>query len=238
MKDTENMIIAGKCAPDEENFHLLEKAGLKAVELYTNSGILRDIDRVRTCCKDFPLRYAVHAPNDSFEPEALVELVVSINAEIVVFHNIFWEDEWQRIGEAFRDVTAKPCIENMSSVHEPLKFMRRFGFGRCLDLEHLQMECAGVIEDEFIPVIRQASHIHMTGYSFGSELWHTHISHSPHHNAYMLDLLMRADYSGFVVSEAKVSQQSYEEFKRLNDFYSDWVAKRSQEKPKEESRIQ
>jgi hypothetical protein len=219
------MIIAGKCAPSEKNLSLLEKAGLRAVELYTNGDILGDIARVRKCCGGFSFRYAVHAPNDSFEPEALAELVTSIDAEIVVFHNIFWEDEWQRINEVFRGLRTKPCIENMSSVHEPLKFMRRFGFGRCLDLEHLQMECAGVIEDEFIPVIAQASHIHMTGYSFGSKLWHTHISNSPRHNAYMLDLLKRAGFKGFVVSEAKVSLQTYEEFKKLSDFYNEWAAR-------------
>ena len=63
----------------------------------------------------------------------------------------------------FTDVRTKVCIENTHSVHEPLKLMRRYGFKRCLDLEHLQMKCAGGSE-AFMPVIRNAAHIHLTGY--------------------------------------------------------------------------
>ena len=69
--------------------------------------------------------------------------------------------------------------------------MRRYGFKRCLDLEHLQMQCAGVYEEEFLPVIRQASHIHMTGYFYGSDLWHTHIHQSPSTLFIFLNLLKR-----------------------------------------------
>lgn len=81
------------------------------------------------------------------------------------------------------------------------------------------MQFAGVYEDEFLPVMRQASHIHMTGYSYGSDLWHTHIHQSQEHSTYILNLLEKADYSGFVVLEARTSLQTYEEFKRLNDFF-------------------
>ena len=94
--------------------------------------------------------------------------------------------------------------------------------GRCLDMEHLQIECAGVYEEEFIPVIKQASHIHLTGYASGTGLWHTHIHHSPEHGLYMLNLLKKTGYSGFVVSEAKKSLQTYAEFEKLNDFYRKW----------------
>ena len=85
------------------------------------------------------------------------------------------------------------------------------------------MECAGLHEEEFIPVIKQASHIHLTGYIYGSQLCHTHIHHSPEHNLQLLNLLKKAGYSGFVVSEAKNSLQKYSEFKRLNEFYQEWM---------------
>ena len=70
--------------------------------------------------------------------------------------------------------------------------------------------------------MKSASHIHMTGYIFGSELWHTHIHHSPKHSLYLLELLRKSGYSGFVVSEARTSFQTYQEFRELNKFYQDW----------------
>ncbi len=213
------MIIAAKCAPKEKILKDIEKAGLSAVELYTSSSYLCKLEDIKRICKRLPFRYAIHAPNDGYEPELLSELADAINAEVVVFHDIYWGDEWGHITEVFKTSKAKICIENTHSVHEPLKLMRRYGFKRCLDLEHLQMQCAGVYEEEFLPVIRQASHIHMTGYFYGSDFWHTHIHQSSERSIYFFNLLKKADYSGFVVSEARTSLQTYEEFKRLNDFF-------------------
>ena len=119
-------------------------------------------------------------------------------------------------------------MENTYSVHEPVKFFRRYGISRCLDLEHLQMEGIGVYEEVLIDVLREASHIHMTGYKYGSPFWHTHIHHSPEHNLYMLSLLEQTGYKGFVVSEAKKSLQTYEEFKKLNNFFTQWKSGRIQ----------
>lgn len=163
-------------------------------------------------------RYAVHAPDNGYNPLRLAELVKAINAEIVVFHDVFWEDEWKDIVKLFKNIKTKLCIENTHSVHEPIKFMRRYGLGMCLDLEHSQMQCAGVYDEVFISVMRQTSHVHLTGYVYGSQLWHTHIHQSPEHNLHLLDLLKKADYSGFVVSEARVSFQTLPEFKKLSKF--------------------
>ena len=217
--------IAAKCTPDEKILADIEKAGISAVELYTNLNYLQKLGFVKKTCRKFPFRYAVHAPNDACETELLAELVDEIEAEIVVFHDIFWDSEWEHIAEVFKGIKAKVCVENTHSVHEPLKLMRRFGMKRCLDLEHLQMQCAGVYEEEFLPVIRQAAHIHLTGYFYGSDLWHTHLHHSPEHSAYFLNLLKEAGYTGLVVSEAKTSLQTYEEFKGLKDFYNLWESK-------------
>lgn len=213
------MIIMAKCAPEERILKNIEKAGLSAVELYTSYKHLCKLDDIKRICKRFSFRYAVHAPNDSYQPELLAELVDDIKAEIVVFHDIYWGDEWEYIAKIFKAGKAKICIENTHSVHEPLKLMRRYGFKRCLDLEHLQMQCAGVYEEEFLPVMQQASHIHMTGYFYGSDLWHTHIHQSPERSIYFFNLFKKANYSGFVVSEARTSLQTYDEFKSLNDFF-------------------
>ncbi len=214
--------LAIKCPPEEKILLDAKKAGLKGVELYLSRRILADISKTVGLCKNFPLWYAVHAPHDEYDPSKLSELVTAIGAEIVVFHNIYWEDEWKDIVGNFKDIKTKLCIENVFGVHEPLKFARRYGLYRCLDLEHLQMECAGVYEEEFITVMKQASHIHLTGYIYGSDLWHTHIHHSPGHGLRLLNVLKEVGYSGFVVSEAKASLQTYEEFKRLNDFFKSW----------------
>lgn len=221
-----DMIIAAKSAPQEDIFCDIKKAGLRAIELYLSGEIFNDLHKTIALCKKFAFRYAIHAPNNKFALPKLRELVRIIGAEIVVFHNIFWEDEWKNITKAFKDVNSKLCIENTYSVHEPLKFMRRYNLGRCLDLEHLQMECAGIFEEEFIRVIKEASHIHLSGYIYGTKLWHTHIHYSPEHSRYLLDLLKRSGYSGFVVSEAKTSLQNYSEFKKLNDFYGCWEGKK------------
>lgn len=214
----QSITIAAKCAPEEKILINIAKAGITAIELYTSHNYLQRIKNIKQICRKFPFRYAVHAPTNGYELELLAELVDDIKAEIVVFHDIYWDDEWEYIVKVFKGINTELCIENMSSIHEPLKFMRRFGFKRCLDLEHLQMQCAGVFEEEFLSVIRQARHIHLTGYFYGSNLWHTHIHHSPAHNTYLLSLLRTAGYSGFVVSEARASLQTYKEFKKLIDF--------------------
>lgn len=220
-----NIVIAVKCAPDNKIFCNIQKAGLEAVELYLSKRIMNDLQRIKNLCRNFSFRYAVHAPSDYYNLDGLAELVDSIEAKIVVFHNIYWEHEWADIIKIFKKIKTNLCIENTYSVHEPLKFMRKYQIGRCLDLEHLQIECAGVYEEEFIPVIKQASHIHLTGYVYGSQLWHTHIHYSMEHNFHMLDLMKKAGYSGFVVSEGKVSLQTYEEFEKLNRFKKLWESK-------------
>jgi len=220
-----SIIFAAKCAPQKETLCDIKKAGLEAVELYLSEEFLNDLSGLIQLCKKFSFRYALHAPSDSYNPERLAELAESINAEIVVFHNIYWEGEWKGIIQSFKDIKAKLCIENTYSIHEPLKFMRSYGMHRCLDLEHFQMECCGVYEEEFIRAIKQAAHIHLTGYRYGSESWHTHMHNSARHSLYLLDLLRKANYSGLVVSESRVSSQTYREFKKLNNFYKMWVSK-------------
>lgn len=54
---------------------------------------------------------------------------------------------------------------------------------------------------------------------------YTHIHHSPEHSGYFLNLIKEAGYTGLVVSEAKTSLQTYDEFKKLNDFYKLWESK-------------
>ena len=223
MSKKNGMVLAVKCAPDKRIFQDIQKAGIKAVELYLSEEIMLEAQRVYALCAEFPFRYAVHAPPLGCSIEKLVEFTRVIRPEVVVFHNVFWDDEWPLIDKAFKGTRAKICIENTYSAHEPVKFERRYGFSRCVDIEHLQMECAGVFEEEFIKVLKMASHIHLTGYKFGGDKWHTHIHQAKKHGEYLLGLLIKADYSGFVVSEGKVSLQNLEEFKKLSEFYGDFI---------------
>lgn len=219
---SKEIIIAGKCTPEEKLLSCAHEAGLQAMELYTTVDILNDADRIAGICAKFPLRYAIHAPNTGCDPDRLVEFTEAVGAEVVVTHDIYWEDEWMKIVSLFENIKARLCVENTYSIHEPAKFMRRYGLGRCLDLEHLQMECAGIFEEEFVRFIKQAEHIHLTGYSSGSDLWHSHIHHSPELGTYFLDLINKSGYSGFVVSEARSAYQTVEEFRALNDFFKQW----------------
>lgn len=219
---TKGITLAVKCAPQEDILSNVKKAGIAAVELFLYERMLSNMNKLIKLCRNFSFKYAVHAPNDSYNPGKLARLIDAIGAKIVIFHNIYWEKEWDGIIKSFKNIRTKLCLENTFSVHEPLKYMRRYGMGRCLDLEHLQMECSGIYEEEFLKVIRQSSHIHLTGYIYGTNLWHTHIHHSKKHSTYLLNLLKGAGYSGFVVSEARISFQTYNEFKKLNDFYKTW----------------
>lgn len=216
------MTLAVKCAPERKIFSDVQKAGIQAVELFLSSKYISRWQDAVSLCRDFAFRYCLHAPNDTYAPEVLADLAKATKAEVVVFHDIFWEDEWGKMIDCFSGSSSKLCIENTRSIHEPLKFMRRYSMSRCLDLEHLQMECSGVYEGEVLIVMQQASHVHLTGYVWPSRLWHTHIHHSPRHNRYMLNLLSEAGYSGLVVSEAKTSLQTYDEFRKLNDFFQRW----------------
>lgn len=216
------MILAAKCSPDEVILSDVCRAGLGVVELHLTEGLLDDVKRIAKLCGSFPLRYAVHAPNEGYAMKALAELVKEIEAEVVVFHNNYWEDEWADIVKIFKGVPCRLCIENIYSANEPVKFMRRYGIGRCMDLEHLQMQGGGIYEEGFMPIMAEASHVHLTGYYYGSSLWHTHIHYSSKHNSYILNLLKSVGYSGFVVSEAKISLQTYAEFKGLNEFFKGW----------------
>ncbi len=222
MTSKDGMTIAAKCAPEKNLLSDVCQAGLEAVELFLSEKILTDVDGVIKACRAFPLRYALHAPNSGFGFEGLLALTQAVRPEVIVFHNIFWEDEWPVIAQRFDGTGVKLCLENTYSVHEPVKLMRRFSFGRCLDMEHLQMETCGFFEEAFISVMREASHIHLTGYSFGSDRWHTHIHHAPEHNRYVLDVLNRSGYRGLVVSEARQSLQTLKDFQALKAFDQEW----------------
>ncbi|MDD4004601.1 MAG: TIM barrel protein [Elusimicrobiaceae bacterium] len=212
--------LAAKCRPNALLFDRVAQAGINGMELYLSSSIIERPKEIVRLCSRFSFKYAVHAPNDCHAPKTVRDIAAAIGAPVCVYHDIFWEDEWRETIAAFEGSGVKICVENIMGIHEPAKFERRYQTGRCLDLEHLQMECGGVYEDEFIPWIRQASHIHLTGYSAGSSLWHTHLHFDPHHSAYLLSLIEKAGYSGLVVSEARVATQSEQDFRDLADFFN------------------
>ena len=218
---------AAKCAPDAKTLEAITVAGFKAVELFLSKPIMARSREVVKLCRKFPLKYALHAPNDAYCPGAVRELASELKAKVVVIHDIFFDDEWMETADVFKNSGIKLCVENLVCSHEPLKFMRRFGMGRCLDLEHMQLECAGVYRSEFRSLMLQTSHVHMTGYTPGSSRWHTPADYAPENNALFLDMLTETGYSGFVVSEAGVKYQTPADFARTAAFFRQWRKNRS-----------
>jgi len=216
------LTLAVKIAPEVELLEAASRAGLQAVELFLSCGMLEDRRGIVKRCRSYPFRYAIHSPNDGYEPMNLAEIVDALNPEVIVFHNVYWEDEWDEIFRIFSEMKKRVCIENIFSDNEPLKFMRRYGCGKCADIEHLQLQCAGLYEEALRLAVRDAIHIHLTGYFFGSDRWHSHIHHSPEHNRRILDAIMETGYSGLVVSEARAALQTHDEFCRLRYFFTEW----------------
>lgn len=216
------MILAAKCQPKIDILKDVYNAGIEAVELYLTGLLLEDIPFIKNICQKFSLRYALHAPTNGCAVEKLAEFAEAIKAEVVVFHNIYWDDEWDGIVKLFKGLSIQLCIENVYSTLEPIKLMRRYHMGCCLDIEHMQLACSGVYKEAFLRIMREASHVHLTGYKFGSNLWHTPIHHSPEHNSLILGLLNKAEYGGFVVSEAEPSFQTFDEFKKLKIYFDEW----------------
>ena len=46
MPTNKGLTLAAKCAPDEEILANIEKSGISAVEIYTDSGWLQKIDKI------------------------------------------------------------------------------------------------------------------------------------------------------------------------------------------------
>lgn len=222
MESISDMTIAVKCAPKESILDLVADSGIGAVELYTNESWLKKVDVVGRTCARYSLRYAIHAPTDGYQAVNLVSLVEQLSPEIVIFHNIYWEDEWEYLVKNLMPLGCKLCIENVLSVIDTLKYMRRFGLSRCLDLEHLILETSGIFEEPLFGLIKQSAHVHITGYVHGGNSWHTHLHHAPAQSSYLLDLLKKAGYSGLVVSEARTPYQTGEEFRALQEYFEEW----------------
>ncbi len=213
------MILAAKCAPNRKILSEIKESGIEAVEIFLSESILNDLDNNIAICKEYSFKYAVHAPNDCFMPKKLLLFAETVGTEIIVHHDILWEDEWIELINLFKNSDIKLCIENITSSFNWAKFNRRYGLGVCLDLEHLTFEVGGVFEEEFERTIKSADHIHMTGYTAGSDKWHSHIHHSEEQSKMFLDMISRSGYSGMIVSEARVSYQSLVEFKKLKSFF-------------------
>ncbi len=217
-----DIVLAAKCAPQEDILKSIEMAGITAVELYTNYEYLKNIDDVLKICKKFPFRYIVHAPTKGYEPDLLIDFVKELGPEMLVFHDIYWENEWEYLSEQLNKLASRLCVENILSAIEPIKIMRRFGLSRCLDFEHLIIEVNGIFEEVMLDILKEARHIHMTGYTACSDKWHTPIHYSPDQSTYLLNCLVETNYSGFVVSEARTKYQTLDEFKAVNSFFTEW----------------
>lgn len=216
--------LAAKCAPFGENLERVTACGYHAVELYLTEEHLEDPVALAALCKRFPLEYALHSPNFAFSPAPLELLARETGANVVVFHPFLWDDEWAKLFEIFKGAKARICIENITSVHEPIRFVRRYNAGVCLDMEHAQMETVGSHEDVYRFALRHATHVHLTGYEPGSNKWHTPLHHSPEHTTRLLDIILESGYKGLVVNEADTRYQNTEELTDSAIFFAKWRA--------------
>jgi hypothetical protein len=217
------LILAAKSAPDREILSAIKESGIEAVEIFLSKSILDRLDENIILCNEFSFKYAIHAPNDCFMPYELLCFAESVGAEIVVHHDILWDDEWIELINLFRHKNIKLCVENIKTTFDWTKFKRRYDLGVCLDLEHLIFEVGGIFKEEFERIIQFADHIHMTGYIAGSDKWHSHIHHSKDQSRMFLDMVKQTGFSGLIVSEARVSYQTIEEFKSLRYFFNEIV---------------
>ena len=110
------MIFAAKCAPEAHILSAVHKSGLQGVEIYLNGHWLDRVRDIIELSRNFPLRYALHAPADAFRQQELAELSAGLKAEVVVFHDIYWEDEWKIFIDSFQKNPAKLCIENVATI--------------------------------------------------------------------------------------------------------------------------
>ena len=210
--------IIPKCAPDKKLLSLVADAGFAGVELYTNRHIIAAGDRVIKLCRNFKLRYAVHGPNDDCRVEDLVNFIRKFRPEVLILHNLYWDDEWEYLYKKTKGLPTKVCLENTFSITEPVRFMRRYGFRMCTDLEHLQVEAAGLFGEVFLDILKQAGHVHITGYRYGKTEWHTPAYFNPGHTLKLFRLIKNSGYSGLLVSEAGVKYQTKEGFEQLKRF--------------------
>jgi len=135
MKSKSSLQLAAKCLPNPKILKRIESAKINAVELYTNAECLKKVDIV-SICNDFPLSYVVHAPNDIVAPKETFKLAQAIGANVVVTHDIYWEDEWPEVVKIALNTGISLAIENIDGLFTFEKVLLRYGVKRCLDFEH------------------------------------------------------------------------------------------------------
>jgi hypothetical protein len=109
-------VIAAKCAPEAHILSAVHESGLQGVEIYLNGHWLDGVHEIIDLGQNFPLRYALHAPTDTFRPRELAKLASGLQAEIVVFHDVLWEDEWAVVRDTFAPLPTRVCVEYVSQV--------------------------------------------------------------------------------------------------------------------------
>jgi hypothetical protein len=109
-------LIAAKCAPEAHILSAVHKSGLQGVAIYLNGHWLDRVHEIIELSRNFPLRYALHAPIDTFRPQELAELVSGLQAEIVIFHDVLWESEWAVVRDTFSPLPTQVCVEYVSQV--------------------------------------------------------------------------------------------------------------------------
>ena len=93
--------IAAKCGPETHIFSAVHESVLQGVEIYLYGQWLDRVHEVIELSRNFPLRHALHGSVDTFRSHELIELASAFQAEIIVFHDVLWEDKWAVVRYTF-----------------------------------------------------------------------------------------------------------------------------------------
>lgn len=213
--------------PSNKIFSIIEEVGISAVEVYSNKNSLQSLEIIDVC-KQFDFEYVLHAPNDIFAISDTFNLAKSIDANLIVAHDLFWEDEWKKIMQISKDFGIPLAIENTDGFLFCEKVIRRYNAKRCIDFEHLTLQTntlTPTVLNLVKPTIKDTIHVHMTGYKTGNGMHHSHFYKSPIQSERILKFLLDNKYNEMAVSEAAVEYQTKEHFQKLKVFYDNSIEK-------------
>lgn len=227
------LTLATKFVPERSAFQTAFDAGFKAAEFWLDARLLSESSTIAAVAGDFPLRYALHFPNQGpISVEALrgaVNLYRDLKCTAMIIHQPMFD----RYADALREMAPELDLAIENHILDLPRFERWSDQspGLTLDVEHLwkftlnDAPLTTLLEHVERFLDRHASrlhHVHMPGYQPGGE------EHYPiHYNSELaIEVLTRLASHGFtklVVSEADTPFQSREFLLKDTALFDQWV---------------
>jgi sugar phosphate isomerase/epimerase len=210
------MKIAAKVAPNVNELEVVKDVGFENIEVFTNKNYLKN--NFADNLNSFDFDYAVHAPTDNYD-ENVVDFAASINAKIVVVHDVVETEKLARIVELADSLGINICVEFPSVAKKSgssrfLELKRQIEKCRmCLDVEH------AIVRNEFPLflniVAKDIYNVHISGSPPKIE---TPPQDNPEQVKMAVAELRKIDYSGFLVAEMGLEYQKREIFIKTKEF--------------------